>query len=166
MVSDHVNFLCLFINHLSFTELPFKFTSPNRYVFKGAEVNFSDDDDEDEENDEEDEKDNEHNDSENESETETNTNENNLNVASDESVLETSADTSSPMSDKCIDNDNDKTGTLYLHEKVVDTTNLPLEHGVAKLILSPIHSSSDCAYPSREKKEKRESIENYSPNSF
>lgn len=150
----------------TFAELPFKFTAPSRYVFKGAEVNFSDDDDEDEENDEEE---NEQNDSENEIQTETNTNGNNLNAVSDESVLETSAETlsASPMSDKkCVDNDKDDESTFYLKEKKVDTTNLPLEQGIAKFISSPIHSSNDCAYPSREKKEKRESIENYSPNSF
>ena len=170
---------------MNFTELPFKFTAPNRYVFKGAELSFYDDDDdgdeeEEEENDEEEgagnEDDNEQsdqNDSENESEIETNTSSSNLNATSDESVsqmptLETSADTlsTSLMSDNknCADEhyDNDD-GTLYLKNKL-DIVNLPPEHGIAKSIASPIHS--ECAYPSREKKEKRESIENYSPNSF
>lgn len=159
-------------------ELPFKFTAPNRYVFKGAELSFydNDNDDDDEEVDDVNEEDQDNqNDSENESEIENSTNgSNNLNATSDESVsLQSSFETSvADTSSSSFSMNRTDDGNFCLKFKTLDAENVPpAEHGIGKSITSPLHSSFECSnttttYPSREKKEKRESIENYSPNSF
>lgn len=122
-------------------EFDYQFSSPSRYIFKGAELNqgCSGDDDDDEDDDD------------NSDSSENDTSENNLNT-SEESVsqLSTSAESDDipPLKD--------------MNPFSYEETNVPDK--LASLPPYPIPET--IRPPPIDIKEKRESIENYSPNSY